>query len=152
MSTQQILQWTFSILTCKCVKFEFTEFAKNNIDKIGIDKYQFEVSLRLDIFRDRNLLSIRIFSDLVKSEGNKEKIASLESLNEFNILDIDKVIPMSAEGHLVPDSVATQLFSISLANVRGMYAVKLEDSIYDNAILPVMDVSQMIPKKPFSFG
>ena len=152
MSATQSVTFTFSIIGCRSTKFDFTTFALNNKEKIPQDKYQFEFSINLNIAKEQNLITVNILSTLSKLESDKEKIATLESVNEFKILNLGELITETTDGILIPDPIIIQFFSISLSNTRGMYAVKLENSIYDNAIAPVMDISQFIPKKIIPVG
>jgi hypothetical protein len=47
----------------------------------------------------------------------------------------------------VSDQVLTLLLGTSFSNLRGMLAVKLEQSNYSNAVLPVVDPMQLFQKR-----
>jgi hypothetical protein len=84
--------------------------------------------------------------------NDKVKIAELKATHDFKIIDLDKVVISTDAGLMIADGVLIQLFSICISSIRGMYAAKLADSLYNNAIFPVTDVSRLIPKKPSPIG
>lgn len=147
------ITYSFAITGCKCTKFSFTEFALNNNQKIDHDKYQFTVTVRLDVLKDKiDTVSVNVNSILFKLEGDKNVIANLESEHEFRVVNLQSLITQTSEGLMIPDAMLIQFFSISISAVRGMYSIKLSDSIYNNAVLPVFDAAQFIPRKASNIG
>lgn len=142
------ITFTFGITGCKCKSFKLTDFGVKNLSKIGHDKYQFTVSVKLDLSREKkDSVIVLVNGLLLKLEGDKEPIAELESEHEFRVVNMTDIIKTTPEGLLVPDAVLTQFYSLCLAAVRGMFSIKLEGTLYENAVMPVMDVTQLIPKR-----
>jgi hypothetical protein len=147
------IEVTFGIIDCKCVSFNFTDFAINNTNAIPNDKYEFGLNINLNVDEISKKITIRISSFLVNnSSDKKEVIANIESINEFNVVNLNDVIIKSANGNALPNQVLTQFFAIAVSNLRGMYAVKLDGSLYSNAVLPIIDVSKLLIKQNLPLG
>jgi hypothetical protein len=152
MSTPQVLQFTFGMNGCRCTNFALTEFGKSNINAIPFEKYQYDVAIRLDIRKENDLVSVLIKSSLTATMEPTVVIAEIETANDYKVLNLDQIITETNVNMMLPEAIVQQLFIISMSNLRGMFAVKLENTIYNNAVLPVMDINQLIPKKNPAFG
>jgi len=155
MSTQQQpqIQISFSLRTCKCLLFELTDVAKQNQIGIPFDKYKFDFRFKFDLDGEKKTATIRIDSVLSSISDTPGILATLNSINEFLIVNFDKVVVKNIHGQLqIPDAALHSFLSVSVSSLRGMYIIKLEDTIYSNAILPLVDTSQLVPKKTVNLG
>lgn len=149
----QPIQISFAIKTCKCTSFMMTDYAKKNKKLIQDDKFNFSLAIRFDLDSIKNNAIITTISVISNLNDNNEKLAEINAVTEFNILNFDGVVTKNAHGQLgLPDQILISFFSISISNVRGMLSVKLEDTIYTNATLPLIDPAQLIPKKSINVG
>src|SRR5258708_35922866 len=127
---QKTMNVTFSMLDCKCVSFVFSEFAIGNKDIIEKDKFQFLINLSLNISPTDKNISVNVNCVLLDNREGQKTIATLDAINVFNVVNFDEVVIKNADQLTLPDRVLLTFFSIATSNVRGMYAVKLENSIY----------------------
>jgi hypothetical protein len=142
------IELNFAIVGCECKIFNFTRFAQENKTSIATDKYQFTSNISTQIDAEKKLISVEIRSVLSgNSEEVKGQLATVESVIDFNVVNIEEILINSEQGTLLPDQVMAQFLSISFSTLRGMLAIKLEGSLYSNAIFPIIDVSRLLPKK-----
>ncbi len=147
MAIPTAIPLSLSIKECKCTKFSFTEFAKSNKSIIPPDQYLFTFNFGLNIREMERLVAIKLDSTLTgNSPEVKENIASIETNHHFLVNNFEDVTIKKNYRIEMYDQVLMPFLSISLSNLRGMFAIKLEDSIYSNAIVPLVDVSQLLPK------
>lgn len=146
--TNQPVEFAFAITGSKCDSFNFSKFAIDNKENIAFDKYRFSFTIRIDVEKEKELVIVKLGTTLAKLENDQEIIATLDSTTVFKVLNLSKFLIENAEGTLIPDPIVIQFFSIAISNARGMFTIKLADSIYSNAVVPIIDVSKMIQKKP----
>lgn len=130
----------------KCLSFALTDYALSNKNKIDFNNYEFELNLNIKVDEiDKSLHLIVNMSLFEKqSENLKQKLASLQSLFIFNIFNFDDLVKRIEDKKFnVEDGLLNVCFGISISTTRGMYNVKLENTLYSNAILPVIDIDQL---------
>ena len=148
---RQQIQMTFSIKTCKCVLFELTPFGKKNTDRIPDDKFVFNFSFKFGLDESTKLATIEVGSTLANVNTPDEILANLNAVNEFLIVNFNESIVRNPDGQLaMPDPILASLLSLVVSSLRGMYAVKLDGSLYANAIIPLIDTNTLLPKRPMS--
>ena len=77
---------------------------------------------------------------------SKKQIAELSTSTKFCIQNYDQIVQKNAEGiSLTPIPVIEICNSIAVSAARGMFSIKLENTIYSNIILPLMDPKQLSP-------
>lgn len=151
----QHIQVNFAITGCKIIRFSFSDFANKNKEQFLSDRFSFAFTLNLQIDEYAKQVSVLINSTLQvidEYKNPKEEIACIDTKNDFKVINLEQFLIKSAEGDLLPDGLIIQLFSISIASLRGIYATKLQETIYENAVLPLMDVAQFIPKKAITIA
>jgi hypothetical protein len=145
MANQSGIQISLTVKECKCTKFELTPFALNNRIAIGDDKYEFEFKVQFSFDEANELIVIRLTSTLRTNDNPKENIAELNTSNIFLVQNFKNIIVKIGDNPpAISDAFIMHLLSISMSALRGMYAVKLEPTIYSNAIMPIVDVVQMM--------
>jgi hypothetical protein len=147
------VQVTFSIRQSRCLEFNFTEFGNNSQVEFDFDKYLFNFSLLINVDAEKQFIDINLSVNLNGNrESNKEKIAELKSINSFHVLNFNEIAKNSERGPEIPNDLIVALIGISLSNLRGMLSVKLEGSKYTNAVIPIMDANQFLPKPVKTIG
>jgi hypothetical protein len=134
---------TMSIKACKCTKFEFTSFAISNQELIANDKYEFSFSINFRPSDVEQLIDIEVSSLLTLLDEPKDKIAELNSINTFVIQDYKNIIVRIGDNPpIIAPNIASHLISLSITALRGMWAIKLADSLYENAVFPMIDLTK----------
>ena len=152
--SQQIseIRVSFQLKTCKCTRFEFTEFGKKNNKEIPTGTAQYTISVSFDVNEKEKTITVKLSTSVVDNPKSKNELFKIDSLHEFQFKEATNVFIKNGDQVLVPNVLLISLYSVCLSNHRGMAAVKLENSIYENIIFPIIDASQFIPKPPASFG
>lgn len=140
---------TISIIETKCISFSLTEYALNNKAPISQDRYEFAFAVNLTLLdtlkQVRVLISVKLFEK--DDKGGKSQIAELNSSYLFLIHNFDEALQRDpVSGNWIIPREFFQLFNgISISGVRGMYSVKLDDTLYSNAVLPIVDANLLLP-------
>lgn len=146
ISPQHAQNLTFSLKDCKCKSFALTDFGAKNKVPIDADKYQFNFLFTLNIDEQAKTVKIELGARLSGFSEIKDDLANLVSINEFLILNFDEIaVKNNDQMPAIPSHTLIPFFSVAISSLRGMYAVKLENTLYSNAILPLVDASQIIP-------
>lgn len=150
---QQEVHVKFSIKECKCTLFKLTDFGSKNQTAIDADKYNFTLNFNFSIDEMTKIVTFVIKSILSGASEIKEELVYLDSVNKFFIDNFDQIALKSPTGQITfPNQVIVPMMSICISNLRGMYAVKLDNTIYSNVILPLIDAANFIPKNPSFVG
>jgi hypothetical protein len=145
-NTSKKLNVTLRFLESKCLDYSLSDYAKNNHTPVELGNYQFELNLNLHVNEINKSINIIINITLYEKQGEtlKQKLASLQSRFIFEIINFEElVIKIDETKFNVKDPLLDFVFSLSLSTTRGMFNIKLEDTIYANAILPIIDVVQL---------
>ena len=147
-------QVTFLINKCSCIEFKLSDFAKSNKIKIESGKYGFNFTINLQIVEQTKSIEIDLEARVVslKTEKSNDEIASIKSVHSFQLQNFNDIAIKTDNGIQIPQQLMTPLLAIALSSLRGMLSVKLEGSIYENAIIPVIDVTRMMPIQPSFLG
>lgn len=142
---------TFSIEACRVTKYH--NFDNDIInDHEDPTEFLFNCTLNLNINKDSKHVTINLLSSLQDKLYLQETLIELDSEHKYFISNMEDLLTkINGELGLPAQSIVT-LISLSISSVRGMYAAKLADTRYSNAIIPVMDVNQFLPKKEPSLG
>jgi len=133
---------TFSLIQCQILDFKFSDYAKKNKDIIAYNKFEFEFQLTMDIKElEKNIsftLKIKLFEK--KTDIAKYEICELISLNLFNIVNFEEAIKKNDGQFQIPNTFIAFANTVSVNNTRGMLVAKLENSAYNNAVIPLIDM------------
>lgn len=135
----------------KFLGFNWTEFGQSNKEQIPADLYEFQFALQLNAIEDLRVISLSLITKLFDKRDNNDKkeICQLSSSVTFNINNFDEVLKKNGAGQiLIPDQIIQICGGIAVSNIRGMFIIKLQDSIYSNALLPLIDPKILVPQKP----
>jgi|GEM_PF-2513244 len=150
---QKAVNISLSIRDCKCTAFTLSAFATENKQPISSDKYLFNFSTNINVDGLEKNITIEIISSLSANDENvKGNLANITSIHVFSVANLDEIVFSTDQGPALPEQAIPPLLGICFSNLRGMYAVKLENTIYANAILPLVDVNQLLPKKATVLG
>lgn len=139
---------TLSLKEVKCLNFTLTNYAKENKRPISSDGYEFEFKSQTNINEKDKTFIVNFSTKLYRKENSKKnELAELISLVIFGIVNYSEII-INEQGLLVPDQLISTCTGIALSTTRGMYAVKLEQTLYSNAVVPLIDSKLFVPKKP----
>jgi len=135
----------------KCISFALTEYAIQNNKPIPSNGYIFNFNASFAAIPNEKAVRVIMTAKLFEKKEPQENIllAELVAIHVFTILNFSEVIKYDAirKMNLIPDPLISLCNNITLNSVRGMYSVKLENTIYNNAIVPLMHTNALSPKK-----
>ncbi|HWB26670.1 MAG TPA: hypothetical protein VG738_14395 [Chitinophagaceae bacterium] len=150
---QKAVNVSVSIRGCKCTEFSLSTFAIENKQIIPFDKYKFDFNLTIKVDGLQKHISIEINSTLsANSDSIQGLLAELKSIHTFLVTNFDEIAIKTDQGMAVPEQALPPLLGMAFSNIRGMFSVKLENTIYENAILPIVDANKMLPQKAPMLG
>ena len=141
---------TLSLLESKCTFFELTEYAIINKKQIAFEQYEFYFDVNFKIFEKEKLVRVEFNSRLSEKQDNnlKVELAKLNSLCVFSVINFEEIVKRDNNGNLlIPDLLMQICSGTTLAAASGMYNVKLENSLYSNSVLPLIDPKVLLPRK-----
>ena len=138
-----------ALVECNCLDFSFTEFAQKNKEIIPHTGYAYQFRLNVTIKEsDKNVsftLTVQIYQGSDKEI--KEKICSVTSLVVFNIANFETVLRRDKTGrHEIPQELNGVFGEVAVSTTRGILCAKLTDTIYSNAIIPLLNVPEFIKR------
>jgi hypothetical protein len=144
------LNITLSSRECKVLSFVFFEHALKNKHVIPFASFEFSFSLNVVILNERDNIMLTFFTTLYEKvdAANKIELATLTSRHVYFIANYEEAVTNDSAGNIIiPDKLFAVCSSMAISEIRGIYSVKLEDTAYSNAVVPLMDGDLFIPKK-----
>lgn len=111
------------------------------------DKINFKLGTNLDVDPARHRVTVDFFADVFSDESLSEKLGSIQTKGEYSIKNFDEV--MEKNGNSFPTNILAALVGVSLSTTRGMLILLSKGTVFDSAIIPI--VNPMIffqPQKP----
>ncbi len=136
----------FKISKVKILGFSFTH--KENIEQVTLSderldsfEYDSSISTKADI-EDNRLdfkVDVKVFLPINSSKVN---ILKIEVLSSFLIKDlINYQVELGKVD--IPDEIVKHLIEISISNTRGVLAVKVNETGFENILLPLINVDDL---------
>ncbi len=140
------------ILELKQDKFFLNEFSNDDFDDTKLS-ISYATKFIPKIEEDTFIVSVRIIYEYIE-DGSVEKLLEFIVHASFLVNNIGKFIKQSGDDELVydiDDDLLVNLVSLSFSAVRGMLAVKTENTYLKKYILPLVKVKEFLkltqPKK-----
>jgi len=136
----------------KLVSFETT--ARIQELKVALEKkdYEFNFNFRSTMNDVQRLINVILTITVSEKQTELVRVplAKLEILISFRIDNWKEVITIDKENNKVniPDDLIAVTAGVAVSTARGMLAVKTQNTIISNAIIPIVDPRMFIPKKP----
>ena len=133
-----------SLAGAKCRKFSFTDYGRSNKATIPDDHYEFSLSVIVSTSNLTQEINVKLDSQLFerKNAQLKLELAEIQVSCCFYIQNLDDLISKRPKGDLIiPDPLLHWCTNITLGVARGMFALKLEKTLYANALLPLVDTN-----------
>lgn len=135
------------ILQIKILGFSYIH--KDNLDDSNFDEnkinFIYKSNIGLKTNTENQLIEIK-FHLKVFLPKKEEEIISLETLCSFHIKNLEDFEVSSTEVEL-PDDIVENLVLTSISNTRGVLAVKVIESGFNNVILPLIQMNELVPKE-----
>jgi hypothetical protein len=141
---------TLSIKENLCISFKFTPYALGSKKTLPPGMYEFTFKADFSLIEVEKIARVILTANLYEKSEPRQEIAELIALNTYSILDFDTVIIKDNINNqvLIPDVLIGSCNNLTLGSVRGMYAVKLEGSIYSNIPVPLINPKSLLPNLP----
>lgn len=140
---------TLSLIENKCLSFDLTEYALSNKKAVNFESYEFSFTLNFNLLEKEKQARVVLNCKLYEKQGPnfKLEIAELKSTTLFFIQNYDEIIKRddSKINVLIPNPLIELCNSVTLSSTRGMFSVKLENTLYSNAVFPLIDNKLLLP-------
>jgi hypothetical protein len=132
----------------KCIHFSMTDYAIKNESEIDFNAYRYEFVAHTKLDNDKEYLIINFITklfDKIGADGNL--LAEIETETSLHIQNYKTVVTKVGDILTIPDQVVSLTAVMALSNTRGMLSLKLEKTLYSNALIPLVDTAQFVQAK-----
>jgi|GEM_PF-2026933 len=138
MTKSKNINLTFGLKSFGVISFDLddppTDFDPNN--------FGFQFNFRLGIDEKNKTIAIELIVNAQIGEEPDFILSTIETRTVFHIPGLDSML--KEEGvYDIPNSLGVTLFSISLSTTRGAMAVKTEDHILKDYLIPLVNPQLM---------
>jgi hypothetical protein len=132
------------------INFTLTENAHQYQKPLPDDKYEFFTEFKIEVdLEDKKVLTWVYI--VLRNLDTKDDLAMFNAHFQFRIENIENFIRKAekegVEGLQIDSPIYLFAIATSIGTARGMLAMKLMETTFANAILPVMDASTFLPKE-----
>lgn len=136
----------FGIKDLKLIDFQLTPAIKE-LEEPALKKFEFHFQLQTKVTPSTESFDINLLTTfLYKSESGDIELGHLRNYCSFFIVNFKESVKMEGGKPQVPKMLFPPTIGIAISSARGMLAVCLKDTIISNAIIPIVDPQQFIPK------
>jgi len=118
---------------------------------LSIDQYEFNFIINFNINQATHHARVSTLVKLLekKADNSRIELAELKSTHLFLIQNFEEVIYSNSQGQmLIPNPLMEVCNSVAVSSARGMFSIKTENTVLNNAIIPLMDAKSLIPQIP----
>jgi hypothetical protein len=142
---------TFALVSLKCTSFVMTPYADARKVPILPDLCEFLINVNFTVIKEKQQVQIIVESKMYEKllTGTQgEELLTMIATGIFHVHNFDGVISLSADKKTfqIPTPLIEIFNSLVISSARGMLSVKLEKTIYDNIVYPLIDMKALIPK------
>ena len=151
---QQELKISFEIKAVFVTSFNIElkeEFVQKEEEfKAPFTNFIYEITCKNNAFVPQNIINLQTFVKIFLDPEKKIELGYIQLENVFEIKDL-KLFFNDKENKLnLPKQFQGILIGISLSHTRAMLISKCAGTFLQNAILPIMNPSDFLPKEPKS--
>lgn len=132
---------TFNLSGINILKFHY-DSAKGITLPLPLYKIQLIIKHGLDSVKKVAMVFVTV---IIKNEEETIVLGSIEVSYTFNIINFDEVIKVENENAIMDNRVLHTLNSVAVSTTRGIAFAKFQDTALYNAIMPVYDLSKLMP-------
>jgi hypothetical protein len=139
---------SLSMLEDKCESFMLTPYALHEAVSQPMDQYEFNFSINFNLNHDTKRARVSSVVKLLErqSDNTRKELAELKSTHVFFIQNFEEIIQTLPNGLLnIPNPLMEICNGISVSSIRGMYSVKKENTVFEHAVLPLLDPKALLP-------
>jgi hypothetical protein len=140
-SNPDIVNITLGIDSVKFGHFELTSHAKEHLESVSFDSYEFQFDLQSIIEDDvklfRVLLKVTLYEKM--SSQSKIELAHIQTENAFRVQNFNEVFLKQNDKYSIPDQLIIVTAGISVSTARGMLAMCIKDTVLSDAVIPIID-------------
>lgn len=138
-----------SINEVQLLEFSVAERVKQLKEPLPQNTYEFQFSVQSKAMSTDKALGIQLAVALFEKQGKERKIelCRIETRTIFHVKNFEDVIKIDADNMTIQDVLAVTCHSIAFSTTRGMLAVSLQDSIINNAVLPIIEPQVFLPPR-----
>jgi len=136
------------LVEIRVIKFEISDYYTKLNKHILTDNFEFQFTQELRITENEMTIgghfTVNLYEKL--NEHTKNEIAVMEMANVIKIANWEDVIKKDNAELLIPDPLIHLINSLTVQHARGAFAAKIQDTIYGNAIIPLINPMILAPK------
>lgn len=135
----------------KLVDFSTTPIANALTEQIDEQGYQFRTDIKYDIIVANKLINSTV-NIKVSRLDNQDELANMESFFSFYIENLEELLHNDKDKGNTNTSIDPVVLLLvaqaSVSTSRGMFVVASQNTILNNAVMPIMDSTNLLPKRP----
>ena len=136
------------ILKVKILSFSFIH--KDNLDNPNINEneinFTFNSNIGLKVNIEEKLIEVKCSIKVFLPNDKKDPIINLEVLSSYLTKELEK-FEISKGEFDIPEDIIERLVTTSISNTRGVLSVTVNETGFNNIILPLIDMDELKPKK-----
>ena len=136
---------TYSIKDCKVLSYS-SVYYQPIAEKNFIHDFTFQITTTHSIIPEKKF--IQLITE-VKIYFDPEKVTQLGDISTVNIFEIknfDEVVKKDDKGIYLPLQLMAMFVGLSISNTRGMLVAKAAGTCLQNAIIPVLNPTELLKK------
>ncbi len=147
------INMTLAIIEDKCESFTLSPYATAQAVALDREAYEFNFIINFNLNHITKQAKVTSTVKLLEKQTDNARIelAELRSSHLFQIVNLDEIVRTSQEGQMqIPNVLIKVCNSISVGSIRGMYSIKKENTVFEHAVLPLLDPKSLLPLAPDS--
>ena len=145
MSELNKVEIKVSFNTIKLIGFELTEMAENMEKQLKPSDYEYKFDISYNP-NDEDKTLVVPFRMTISNRHTKDELAHIKTQMSFMLLNYDELIKSKDNGREINKGVLAMSAGVTLGTTRGMFFMCANHSILSNAIMPIVDANNFLPK------
>lgn len=132
----------------KFLHFELTTRVQELKEPLPYNVYEFQFEMQSHIAESEKLMNVQITITLYEKQSAETKIelAKIITLTSFRVVNFDEVITKNNNIINIPNQLIAVAAGIAISTSRGMFVMNVKDTIISNAIIPIINPQDFLPK------
>ncbi len=137
---------TIGVADVKFIDFVVTQEGADLKELPDSKSYEFRFDMVSAILEDKKQQSVLMTTTILLKKGNisRTELGHIKCLVVFNVENLEEITIHNKGGKAVPEQLYLLTYGITLSTSRGMLAMKVENTKFSNATIPILDPRTLI--------
>lgn len=132
-------------ISFRLTNISILSFSVKNAVKVNeINNSVFEIGVTNNTNLSKNKIDVIILVKIFLDKTKKIELGEVKTSNMFEIKDLKKHILVENKKSKLPEVLLATIVGISVSNTRGILIAKAAGTILSNAIIPVINPTELI--------